>query len=263
EAFDIRVFFNGIKNNTKLSLVSYIPDQYLSFKISAILQKYSGLKDCYKKALLFIKGLYQDGNKKGRPIIRGRELVTKKIIFLFIVLSIVISGCLGSEDKKEEHKSGGSSGGSQRPREVKTPVGMHGEIGTPTETETQEELGTLEKTVTSGTPAEPEMERTEVRTKKEERAGAVQPDGAIPTSHLVRLKDYLMIPPRLKINTGDTVVWRNYQESSTLTLTSREHLFEDQRLAYGNTTKYTFDKPGSYNFNVKGYPKMQMTITVK
>jgi plastocyanin len=82
-------------------------------------------------------------------------------------------------------------------------------------------------------------------------------------SHIVRLKDYLMIPPGLKINTGDTVVWRNYKESSMLTLTSKEHLFEDQRLAYGNTLEYTFDEPGSYNFSVKGYPKMRMTITVK
>lgn len=243
--------------------MSYHSDQHFSLKISAILQKYSGLKDCYKKALLFIKGLYQDGNKKGRPIIRGRELVTKKIIFLFIVLSIVISGCLSSENKKEEHKSGGSSGGAHRSREVKTPVGMHGETETPIGTETQKELGTPEETVTSGTPDKPQTEQTEVGTIKGERAGAVQPEGTAATSHLVRLKDYLMIPSTLKINTGDTVVWKNYQESGMLTLTSREHLFEDQRLAYGNTTKYTFDEPGSYNFSVKGYPKMQMTITVK
>lgn len=228
-----------------------------------MLQKYSGLKDCYKKALLFIKGLYQDGNKKGRSIVRGRELVTKKIILLFIILSIVVSGCLSSENKKEEHKSGGSSGGAQRPREVKTPVGMRGEMGTPAETETQKEMGTPKEAVTSGTPGEPEMEQTGVGTKKERQTGAVQPEGTAATSHSVRLKDYLMIPPRLKINTGDTVVWKNYQESSMLTLTSKEHLFQDKRLAYGNTLEYTFDKPGTYNFSVKGYPKMQMTITVK
>jgi plastocyanin len=97
----------------------------------------------------------------------------------------------------------------------------------------------------------------------EGQAGAVQPSGTAQTSHFVRLKNYLMIPSSLKINTGDTVVWRSYQESSVLTLTSREHLFEDRRLAYGNTLEYTFNEPGSYNFNVKGYPKMQMTITVK
>jgi plastocyanin len=58
-------------------------------------------------------------------------------------------------------------------------------------------------------------------------------------------------------------VWRNYQESSVLVLTSKEYLFEDQRLTYGDTLEHTFDEPGSYNFSVKGYQKMQMTITVK
>jgi len=56
---------------------------------------------------------------------------------------------------------------------------------------------------------------------------------------------------------------RNYQESSVLVLISRGYLFEDQRLAYGDTLEHTFDELGSYNFSVKGYPKMQMTITVK
>ena len=73
----------------------------------------------------------------------------------------------------------------------------------------------------------------------------------------------MLIPSRLEVNTGDKVVWRNYQESSVFTLTSREHLFEDEKLAYGNILEYTFKEPGSYNFSVKGYQKMEMTITVK
>jgi len=40
-------------------------------------------------------------------------------------------------------------------------------------------------------------------------------------------------------------------------------LFEDRRLVYGSTMKYTFNEPGNYNFSVQGYPKMQTTITVK
>jgi plastocyanin len=72
-----------------------------------------------------------------------------------------------------------------------------------------------------------------------------------------------MSPSNLEINTGDAVIWRNYQESGVLTLTGREHLFEDQRLAYGKTLEYTFSGPGSYNFSVREYPKMQTTITVK
>ena len=37
----------------------------------------------------------------------------------------------------------------------------------------------------------------------------------------------------------------------------------DAGSAHGNTLEYTFKEPGSYNFSVKGYPKMEMTITVK
>ncbi len=203
-------------------------------------------------------------------------MVTKKIILLLIVLSIITSGCLNSESKKDkEQKSGGSSGGTQKPREMRTPEGMRGEIGTPVETETQEETvteeeterqvepGASEKTVTSGMREEPGIGQTESGTAGGERDGTVQPAGTASTSHLVRLKNYVMIPSRLEVNTGDTVVWRNYQESSVLILTSREHLFGDERLVYGNTLEHTFNEPGSYNFSVKGYPKMQMTITVK
>jgi plastocyanin len=224
-------------------------------------------------------------------------LETKKIILILIALSVIISGCLSSEDEeengKEEREAGGSSGGSQRQREVRTPEGMQEEtwtserteaeeeMWTPKETEameetiaqeefetsvetgTQVELDTPEETETSRMPDEYEMEQTEVRTGERERTGAVQPGGTPPTSHLVRLKNYLMVPSSLEINTGDTVIWKNYQESSVLTLTSREHLFEDKRLAYGSTLEYTFNEPGSYSFSVKGYPKMQATITVK
>lgn len=197
-------------------------------------------------------------------------MVTKKIILLLIVLSIITSGCLSSENKKDkEQESGGSSGGTQKPREMRTPEGMRGEIGTPVETETQEETerqvepGASEKTVTSGMREEPGIGQTESGTEGGERDGTVQPAGTASTSHLVRLKNDVMIPSRLEVNTGDAVVWRNYQESSVLILTSREHLFGDERLVYGNTLEHTFNEPGSYNVSVKGYPKMQMTITVK
>ena len=221
---------------------------------------------------------------------------TNKIILLLIVLSVVISGCLSSEDEEneeEDQEAGGSSGGSQRPRQMTTPLGTQEEMwtaeetetegemwtaeemGTPvetvaqeeletqTETETQEELGTPRETAIQGAGGEAEAGQMEEWTEEGGQAVDVQSGGTVQTTHPVRLKDYLMIPPRLEINTGETVIWRNYQESSVLFLTSREYLFEDQRLVYGDTFEYTFNEPGSYNFSVKGYPKMQMTITVK
>ncbi len=224
-------------------------------------------------------------------------MVTKKIIMLLIVLSVINLGCLSSEDeeknKREDREAGGSSGGAQRPREVKTPIGINGETWTQKETGTEGEMWTQEETqsqkeLETPTETEPETEtQGEVETPEEtgiskiekepgirqteegkradtaQPTGIAQPNETTATTHLVRLKDYLMIPSSLKINAGDTVVWRNYQDSSVLILTSREYLFEDQRLVYGDILKYTFKESGSYNFSVKGYPKMQMTITVK
>ncbi len=192
-------------------------------------------------------------------------MVTKTIILLLIVLSIIMSGCLNSEDRKDQEQvSGGSSGGTQK-QEVRTPekTGIKGEMGTPAETETRAELGTPEEMATLGIREEPGVGQTETGIEEEKRVGTVQPTGTAPASHLVRLKNDVLIPSRLKVNTGDTVVWRNYQESSAFTLTGSEHLFEDERLAYGNILEYTFKESGSYTFSVKGYPKMEMTITVK
>ena len=148
--------------------------------------------------------------------------------------------------------------------EMETPVETEtfGEAGTPQETDTAEEGGTPAETLTPGTGGGIEEEQTENVTDEEE-AGTVQPAGTEPETYLVRLRNYLFIPSELEVNTGDMVVWRNFEESSVFTLSSEEGLFEDQRLGYGNTLNYTFNETGSYNFNANGYPNMQMTITVK
>jgi plastocyanin len=191
-------------------------------------------------------------------------VVTKTIILLLIVLSIIISGCLNSEDRKDQEQvSGGSSGGTQK-QEVRTPekTGIKEERGTPAEMETQAELGMPKDMATLRMREESGVGQTKTGIE-EEKVGTVQPTGTAPASHLVRLKNDVLVPSRLRVNTGDTVVWRNYQASSAFILTGSKHLFEDERLAYGNILEYTFKESGSYTFSVKGYPKMEMTITVK
>lgn len=200
----------------------------------------------------------------------------KKFVLLFIVLSVLMSGCLDSgEDQEQEEDDSGYSGGSGgssgerfeeeqtpeetlTPGEMETPVEMETfvETGTPQETETAEEM------LTPGAAGGTEEEQTENLTEGEEDVVIEQSTEDEPGTYLVRLKDYLFIPSELEINTGDLVVWRNY-EDTLFTLTSEEGLFEDQRLGYGNTFNYTFSETGSYNFSVGGYPNMQMTITVK
>lgn len=211
----------------------------------------------------------------------------KKLILLFVVLSVLASGCADSGEEQEGDSgdsggSGGSSGGTQRPDELQTPVETispeetitaeetltPGEIETSAETETFEETGTPEETETAEAMMTPgpsggiEANQTENITSNGEEVTIEQSAEDEPRTYLVRLREYVFIPSQLEINTGDLIVWRNFDDT-LFTLTSEEGLFEDQRLGYGNTFNYTFNENGSYNFSASGYPNMQMTITVK
>ena len=208
----------------------------------------------------------------------------KKLILLLIVLAVLVFGYLnwwGGDQEQEgapgdSGGSGGTPGGTQLPVEVQTPeetitseemetpveTETFGEAGTPQETDTAEEGGTPAETLTPGTGGGIEEEQTENVTDEED-AGIVQSAESEPQTYLVRLKNYLFIPSELDVNVGDTVVWRNFDESGVFTLNSKEGLFEDERLGYGNTLNYTFTENGSYSFSANGYPNMQMTITVK
>ncbi|MGB9929413.1 MAG: cell surface lipoprotein [Methanosarcina sp.] len=212
----------------------------------------------------------------------------KKIILLLIILPVIMAGCLDSGNQEQEEESdagggGGGSGGNQRSEVMSTPQGAstpagaitpgimptEGMIETPLETETAGQIET-ETTGQTGTPTEtasPGMQNEPVQglteSLNEQGANSGQSQEISPNPYLVRLKDYDLIPPSLEINTGDTVVWRNYQESTVLYLVSKEGLFEGQRIPYGRTFLYTFSQPGTYNFYVEGYPRMEMTITVK
>lgn len=181
-------------------------------------------------------------------------MAIKKLFLLLIVLSVLISGCLDSgEDQEQEEQTPEET---ITPGEMETPVETLNETGTPEVTETSEEMLTPE------TAGGIEYEQTENVTEKGEEAGTEQPGETGPRTYLVRLKNYVFMPSELEVNTGDLVVWRNYQQDLFI-LTSEEGLFEDQRLGYGNTFDYTFNETGNYSFNVEGYPKMHMTITVK
>ncbi len=161
--------------------------------------------------------------------------------------------------RREDTARNRNSRRSGEPLETET----SGETGTSIETEVAEGVGMPEQKVTSGIGQKSERGQAEVEGEDEKGVEALRPGETTPTAHLVRLNDYLLIPLRLQVNTGDLVVWRNFQKSSLFTLTSKENLFKDQKLAYGNTLEQTFNKPGSYSFSVKGHPKMEMTITVK
>jgi plastocyanin len=65
------------------------------------------------------------------------------------------------------------------------------------------------------------------------------------------------IPDTKTIKPGDEIIWEN-SEAETVTLVSKDGLyisndglFDNQTLAYGKRTNYTFLKPGTYSFNLK------------
>jgi plastocyanin len=211
---------------------------------------------------------------------RGVEVGIKKLILLLVILPLIIAGCLGSNNQEEQEKTsdggsgGGGSAGEQRaadtPEEVSTTkiTSTEGASLTPLETGMQSPADTeIAGTGQTGTPGEvisPGIQE-EARINSTEAAnqeGSGQ-QGAPSNPYLVRLKDFNAIPSSLEIDTGDTVAWRNFQESTVLFLSSKEGLFEAQRLGYGQTFVYTFTQSGKYNFSVEGYPRMQTTITVK
>jgi plastocyanin len=199
----------------------------------------------------------------------------KNIILLLIALPLITAGCLGSNNQEEQEKTsdGGSGGGdsagdqgaADTPEEVSTAgiTSTKDASLTPVETGIESPAGT-EKTGTPGGVVSPEIkEGARINSTGVANQDGTGQQGTPSNPYLVRLKDFNAIPASLEINTGDTVAWRNFQESTVLFLTSKEKLFEDQRLGYGQTFVYTFTQPGNYSFSVEGYPRMQMTITVK
>ena len=98
----------------------------------------------------------------------------------------------------------------------------------------------------------------------EQKGNAISVPGDV---HIVRLKyppQYGMVPSELDIKTGDIVSWwSDKKQKPDYVLVSKEGLFQDKELAYSVPYNYTFSSPGTYLFNVKDIPEMNVTVTVK
>ncbi|MGB8216017.1 MAG: hypothetical protein WCE94_01845 [Candidatus Methanoperedens sp.] len=66
----------------------------------------------------------------------------------------------------------------------------------------------------------------------------------------------------ITIKPGDEIVWRN-TGTDTLTLVSSDSLFDAQLLANDKEFRYTFKKPGTYSFYLKGNPNLNGTIVAE
>lgn len=181
---------------------------------------------------------------------------TKNLVLLLLLVSVLFSGCLSSEEKPEE-------------MEIKEETRASDAKAVPEEPETSEgekeaEIA-LETTVeTKGLNTSENLSDVEEPESSEKKLEILEPDESKPETYLIRLEKHLMRPSRLEIKTGDTVAWRNFQEPRRLfTLVSEENLFENRTLEYGRPFTYIFNETGAYNFSIIGQSGMKMTIMVK
>jgi len=70
------------------------------------------------------------------------------------------------------------------------------------------------------------------------------------------------IPVTMTINAGDEIVWRN-TDTDTVTLISKENLFEVQMLSYDRQYSYIFKKTGTYSFYLENNTALNGTIIVE
>lgn len=68
------------------------------------------------------------------------------------------------------------------------------------------------------------------------------------------------MPKAITIKVGDTVEWIN-QDGNAHTVTGEG--FDSGELTQGASFSYTFDQPGSYNYQCTIHPSMTGTINVQ
>jgi plastocyanin len=88
---------------------------------------------------------------------------------------------------------------------------------------------------------------------------AASPTGAACT---VEIRDFAFHPAEIEIAAGTTVTWTN-NDTVAHTATATDGTFDSGILDPGASFKYTFDKPGTYDFACLIHPKMKGTITVR
>jgi len=88
---------------------------------------------------------------------------------------------------------------------------------------------------------------------------------AVPQEYLIRITGYMFIPVGDKeINVGDTIKWRNFENSNQPRYLINENGIwdEEQYLLYMRSVSHTFNETGEYTFYLKGRDARILTITV-
>ncbi len=157
-----------------------------------------------------------------------KNILLIMLVISLMTISVLTAGCTDKETTDDE-----------TPTPVATPV------STATQTPTS--------TPTSTPTPEPTPE--------------ISPTPTIePKQHMIRIQNYLFIPQGGKeINQGDTVQWRNYEDSSSKIryLVSENDLWDEyETIRYKKSFYYTFNETGLYTFHLKGRESIKCNVTV-
>ena len=123
------------------------------------------------------------------------------------------------------------------------------------------------ETPTPGATPMPTATQTPTSTPTPEPTPEISPTSTIePKSHMIRIQNYRFVTQGAKeINQGDTVQWRNYEDSSSKIryLVSENGLWDEyETIRYKMSFYYTFNETGSYTFHLKGRESVKCNVTV-
>jgi len=79
---------------------------------------------------------------------------------------------------------------------------------------------------------------------------------------IVTIKNFAFAPVTLHVRTGATVTWKNL-DGEPHTVASDSGVFRSGALDEGDAFKFTFDKPGTYQFFCSVHPHKRGTIVVE
>jgi plastocyanin len=86
--------------------------------------------------------------------------------------------------------------------------------------------------------------------------------GRTSRSYVVSMMSMTFQPADLKVDRGDTIVWKN-DDFLPHTATARDSSWDSKSVDAGATWRYVADKPGRYAYYCMFHPNMQGTIEVR
>lgn len=85
---------------------------------------------------------------------------------------------------------------------------------------------------------------------------------AKPQTYGVEIKNFTFAPANLRIKSGDTVKWENF-DSVRHSVSSTFSDLNSELLSVGETFKYTFKNAGAYDYDCGPHPNMKGKIIVE